>query len=145
MGVSLPSQHHSHSLQFYGDASKQHQLPGHFYDQCWTVLCGASDLRQHGDVPGGAAAVSSRQSVSLHLWLLCGVSYVPGDCHCCSGPWLADLLQQEAAGPVVHLHTGEEEKVMLFKQCYLKRLQTSSTYKLWPIWNTFTTQVKPLS
>uniref|UniRef100_A0A8C6KR07 Jagunal homolog 1b n=1 Tax=Nothobranchius furzeri TaxID=105023 RepID=A0A8C6KR07_NOTFU len=27
------------------------------------------------------------------------------------GAWLADLLQQEAAGPVVHHHTGEEEEM----------------------------------
>ena len=115
VGVSVPPEHNSHSLQLLGVASQQHQPPGDFYDQRRAFLPGPADLRQHGDVPSGTAAVSPRQSVPLHLWLLRGDGHVPGDRNSCAGARLADLLQQEAAGPVVHLHTGEEEEMSSLK------------------------------
>lgn len=111
VGVPLPSEHNSYRLQLLGFASQQHQLHCYLHDQCRTLLCGPTDLRRYGDVPRGAAAVSSWQSVSLYLWFLCRICHVLGDCHCCAGARLADLLQQEAFGPVVHYYTGEEEEM----------------------------------
>lgn len=115
MGVPVSPEHHPYSFQLFGAATKQRQLPGDLYDQCWAILRGPSDLRQHGDVPCGPAAVPTRQSLPLHLWLLCRVGHVSGDCHRRAGARLADLLQQEAAGPVVHQHTGQEEEVRTHK------------------------------
>lgn len=111
MGVPLPPEHSPHGLQLPGVASEQHQLPGDLHDQRRALLRGAADLRRHGDVPRGSAALSARQSVPLHLRLLGRVGDVPGDSHRRAGARLADLLQQEAAGPVVHQHTGEEEEI----------------------------------
>lgn len=111
VGVPLPPEHNSYRLQLLGIASQQHQLPGYLHDQCRTLLCGSTHLRRYGDVPCGAAALPTWQSVSLHLWLLCCICHVLGDCHCCAGARLADLLQQEAVGPVVHYHTGEKEEM----------------------------------
>lgn len=111
VGVPLPPEHNPHSVQLLGVAPQQHQLLGDLHDQRRALLCGPPDLRQHGDVPRGTAALSARQSLPLHLRLLCCVGDVPGDRHRCAGARLADLLQQEAAGPVVHQHAGEEEEM----------------------------------
>lgn len=111
VGVPLPPEYNSHCLQLLGLASQQHQLSGHLHDQCRAFLRGPADLRLHGDVPRGSAAISARQSLPLYLRLLGCVGHVPGDRHRCAGARLADLLQQEAAGPVVHQHTGQEEEM----------------------------------
>lgn len=112
VGVPLPPEHYSHRLQLLGIASQQHQLPGNLHDQCWTLLCGPTDLWQYGNVPRGTAALQTWQSIPFHLRLLCRICDVLGDRHCCAGARLADLLQQEAVGPVVHHHhTGEEEEM----------------------------------
>lgn len=111
MGVPVPPEHNSLNLQLLGIAPQQHQLLGHLHDQCRALLRGPADLWQHGNVPRGTAALSARQSLPIHIWLFCRDGYVPGDRHCCAGARLADLLQQEAAGPVVHQHTGEEEEM----------------------------------
>lgn len=66
------------------------------------LLHSAAHLRGYGDVPGGQTAVP------LHLRLLCCVRHVPGDGDGGAGARLADLLQQEAAGRLVHLHTRQE-------------------------------------
>lgn len=112
MGVSLPPQHHPHSLQLFGVAPQQHQPPGHLHDQRRALLRRSPNLRLNGDVPRCPAAVPPRQSVPLHLWLLGGLRHVPGDRHRRAGARLADLLQQEAAGSVVHHHAGQEEEVV---------------------------------
>ena len=111
VGVPLPAQHHPHSLLLLGAAPQQHQLPGDLHDQLRARLHRPAHLRLHGDVPGGAAALSARQSLPLHLRLLRRFGHVPGDRHRCAAARLADLLQQEAAGPVVHQHTGQEEEI----------------------------------
>lgn len=111
VGVSLPPEHNSHRLQLLGLASQQHQLPGHLHDQCRAFLRGPADLRLHGDVPRRSAALSARKSLPLYLRLLGRDGHVPGDRHLGAGPRLADLLQQEAARPVVHQHTGQEEEM----------------------------------
>lgn len=113
VGVPLPPEHRPHSLQLPGVASEQHQLPGPLHDRRRALLRGATNLRRHGDVPRGAAALSARQSLPLHLRLLRRVGDVPGDRHRRAGARLADLLQQAAAGPVVHQHTGQEEEINL--------------------------------
>lgn len=111
MGVPLPAEHRPDGLQLLVAAAQQHQLPGDLHDQRRALLRGATHLRLHGDVPRGTAAVPPRQGLPLHLRLLCRVRHVPGDCHRRAGARLADLLQQEAAGPVVHRHAGEEEEM----------------------------------
>uniref|UniRef100_A0A3B5QQB3 Jagunal homolog 1b n=1 Tax=Xiphophorus maculatus TaxID=8083 RepID=A0A3B5QQB3_XIPMA len=111
VGVPLPSEHSPHRLQLPGVAAQQHQLPGGLHDQRRALLRGAAHLRRHGDVPRGSAAVPARQGVPLHLRLLGRVRDVPRHRHCRAGARLADLLQQAAAGPVVHRHTGQEEEM----------------------------------
>ena len=111
MGVPLSPEHNSHCLQLLGLASQQHQLPGHLHDQLRAFLRGPADLRLHGDVPRGSAALSARQSLPLYLRLLSRDGHVLRDRHRCAGACLADLLQQEAAGPVVHQHAGQEEEM----------------------------------
>lgn len=111
VGIPVPPEHNSHGLQLPGLASQQHQLPGNLHDQRWPLLRGPADLRRYGNVPCSTAALSTWQSLSLHLWLLCRLGHVLGDRHCSAGAWLADLLQQEAVGPVVHYHTGQEEEM----------------------------------
>lgn len=111
MGVPLPPEHRPHHLLLPGAAPQPHQLPGDLHDQRRALLRVSAHLRQHGDVPHGAAAVPPRQSLPLHPGLLRRLRHVPGDRHRCAGARLADLLQQEAAGPVVHQDAGEEEEV----------------------------------
>ena len=111
VGVPLPAQHHPMRVQLPGTATQQHQLPGALHDQLGAVLRGTAALWRHGDVPGGAAAVPPRQGLPLHLRRVGRVRHVPGDCGGGAGARLADLLQQEAAGPVVHQHAGQEEEV----------------------------------
>lgn len=111
VGVPLPPEHRPDGLLLPGAAPQPHQLPGHLHDQRRALLRVAAHLRQHGDVPHGAAVVPARQSLPLHLWLLGRVRHVPGDRGGCAGARLADLLQQEAAGPVVHGDAGEEEEM----------------------------------
>lgn len=111
VGVPLPPEHRPNGLLLPGAAPQPHQLPGDLHDQRWALLRVSAHLRQHGDVPHGAAAVPARQSLPLHLRLLGRVRHVPGDRHRRAGARLADLLQQEAAGPVVHRDAGEEEEM----------------------------------
>lgn len=111
MGVPLPPQHRPNGLLLPGTASQPHQLPGDLHDQRRALLRVTAHLRQHGDVPHGAAAVPARQSLPLHLRLLGRVCHVPGDRHHRAGARLADLLQQETTGPVVHGDAGEEEEM----------------------------------
>lgn len=111
VGVSLLPEHNSLGLQLLGVAPQQHQLPGHLHDQRRALLRGPAGLRQHGNVPRGPAAVSTRESLPLHLRLPRRDGHVPGHRHRCAGARLANLLQQEAAGPVVHRHAGEEEEM----------------------------------
>lgn len=111
VGVPLPPEHRPDGLLLPGASPQPHQLPGDLHDQRRALLRVAAHLRQHGDVPHGAAAVPARQSVPLHLRLLGRVRHVPGDRGGRAGARLADLLQQEAAGPVVHGDAGEEEEM----------------------------------
>lgn len=111
MGVHVSSEHHTHSLQLHGVAEKQHQLPGHLNDQRRAFLCRSDSLWRDGDVSCGSAALSPRQSLQVHLWLLCCVYNVLSLDYFSSSTWLADLLQQKAAGRLVHQHTREKEEI----------------------------------
>uniref|UniRef100_A0A671WRW8 Uncharacterized protein n=1 Tax=Sparus aurata TaxID=8175 RepID=A0A671WRW8_SPAAU len=74
--VSHKVVHHPDSLLLLVAAPKQHQLPGFLHNLLRASLHRPADLRLHGDVPGGAAALSARQSLPLHLQLLCCFSHV---------------------------------------------------------------------
>lgn len=112
VGVPVPAEHHSHRTELHGAAEEHHRLPGRVHDRRRAVLHRAHNLRRHGDVPRGAAAVPARQSVPLHLRLFCRLRPLPAHSGGGAGPRLADLLQQEAPGCLVHHHhTGQEEEM----------------------------------
>lgn len=101
MGISIPPQPAALTAVRYGHAQEQHQLPGDLHDQRWPIFRCSANLRCHGDVPGGTAAVPTRQGLPIYLWLLGGVGNVPADGDRHSGARRADLLQQETAGCLV--------------------------------------------
>lgn len=111
VGVPLPAEHHSHRAELQGTSQEHHRLPGRVHDRRRAVLRSADHLRCHGDVPCGTAAVPARQSVPLHLRLLCSLRPLPVYRGGRAGTRLADLLQQEAPGCLVHHHTGQEEEM----------------------------------
>ena len=116
MGVPLPAESPPPALQQPITAQEQHQLSCHLHDQFRAVLRGSAHLRRHGDVSCRPATVSPWKSVPVYLRVLCGDGYVPGDGDRRAGARLADLLLQEAAGRMVHLHTGEEEEIVRKRQ-----------------------------
>lgn len=111
VGVPVPAEHHSHGAELPGTAAEHHRLPGRVHDLRRSVLRRAHHLRHHGDVPRGAAALPAWQSVPLHLRLFSCLSPLPANSCGCAGARLADLLQQEAPGCLVHHHTGQEEEM----------------------------------
>lgn len=111
LGVPVSSEHRTHTSQPHGSAQKQHRVLGHIHDRRGALLRGASHLRCHGDVPRGTAAVSAWQGIPLHFWFLRRLCALPVHGSSGAGSCLANLLQQEASGCLVHHHSGQEEEM----------------------------------